>query len=157
MSNIGHGQVPFRNSELAPAAVSFKRITQATTCSFAQLRRVQLGTGFNRARDTAARAVLVALGLYAHQMAFARGFALRSGTDLVPEATRVRLHGGPELAGAGDTAGLLESAVAHARQVGVPLDGWNTEAVVLHPNAGLTNAILGSWPPLDAPGSDGGS
>ena len=157
MSNIGHGQVPFKNTELAPAAVSFKRITQATTCSFAQLRRVQLGDDFDSARDAAARSVLVALGLYAHQAAFGLGFALRSGTDLVPEATSVRIYGGAELGGLGDSFALLQDAVSHARRVGVPLDGWNTDPVILHPNTGLTNAILGSWPDLEGPSTDGGA
>lgn len=157
MSNIGHGQVPFgpRDSDLAPSAVSFKRISQSATCSFAQLRRVQLGHGFDAAQDAAARALLVALGLRAHQMAFSRGFALRSGTDLVPESTSVRVHGDSDLVDLGDTVGLLEDAVAHARRVGVPLDGWNTDDLTLHPNAALTKAIRGSWPDLDAANSNG--
>ena len=87
-------------------------------------------------------------------MAFDRGFALRSGTDLVSESTNIRLHGDADLAGTGDTVALLEDAVAHARQVGVPLDGWNTDDLVLYPNAALTKAIRGSWPVLDDPNSD---
>ena len=35
------------------------------------------------------RALLVALGLHAHQLAFGRGFALRSGAELRPRATTV--------------------------------------------------------------------
>lgn len=155
MSNIGHGQVPFSNNELTPAAVSFKRITQATTCSFAQLRRVKLGDDYRPEQDAAARAVLVALGLYAHQAAFGRGFALRSGTDLVPGATSVRIHGGPELPGLPDTVVFLEEVITHARSVEVPLGGWNTDPVILHPNTGLTNAILGSWPELKDIHTDG--
>ena len=50
MSNIGHGQIPFRESGLTPMAVSFRRITQVSTCSFAQLRRVKLGDGCSRSR-----------------------------------------------------------------------------------------------------------
>ena len=148
MSNIGHGQVPFRDSELAPMAVSFRRITQVSTCSFAQLRRVKLGDGYSPDQDTAARAVLVALGLHAHQLAFGRGFALRSGTDLVPEDMQARFHRGPTFAGLGDTEGLLESAVRQAETVGVPLDGWGRSEMVLHPSKALTNAIVGSWPDL---------
>ena len=146
MSNIGHGQIPFRESGLTPMAVSFRRITQVSTCSFAQLRRVKLGDGCSPEQDTAARAVLAALGLHAHYLAFGRGFALRSGTDLVPDRMQARLHRGPAFAGLGDTEGLLNSAVRQADAVGVPLDGWGRKERILHPNEGLTNAILGSWP-----------
>ena len=152
LSNIGHGQVPFRDSELALNPVSFKRISQSSSCSFAQLRRVQLGGSFDPEQDAAARAVLVALGLYAHQTAFGRGFALRSGTDLESESASVRFHGDAESAGLGDTRRLLEDAVGHARSLDVPLDGWHTGPVVLHPGKALINAIRGSWPDLDHTG-----
>ena len=129
--------------------MSFKRITQSATCSFAQLRRVRLGDGSDPVRDTAARALLAAMGLHAHEIAFGRGFALRSGTDLVPESTSVRVHGGP-VVGLGDTVGLIQDALAHARESGVPLDGWDTDGLTLTPNGSLRRAILGSWPNLDA-------
>ena len=157
MSNIGHGQIPFRTTELAPNAVSFRQITQTATCSFAQLRRVQLGGKHGSEQDAAARAILVALGLHAHQMAFGRGFALRSGTDLAPKKALVRLHGDTELTDLGDTGMLLEGAIAHARRIGVPLDGWNTDPVLLEPSAGLTKSICGSWPALDNSDTSGGS
>lgn len=157
LSNIGHGQVPFRNNELTPSAVSFKRISQSATCSFAQLRRLQLGEGYNPEQDAAARAVIVALGLHAHQLAFGRGFALRSGTDLVPEEIQIRLHDSNALNGMGNTKGLLEDAIGHAKEVGVRMDGWTPDPVILQPGPGLTNAIRGSWPALDGPDQTDGS
>ena len=45
LSEIGHGQVPFMGDEATAAAVSIARVTQRATVSFAQLRRVSLGTG----------------------------------------------------------------------------------------------------------------
>lgn len=155
LSNIGHGQVPFSGNEQGLAAVSFKRITQAATCSFAQLRRVQLGNEHTPEQDAAARALLIALGLHAHSLAFSRGFALRSGTDLVPEAIRVRLHGSDILINIDSSGGLLKESVNHARNVGVPLDGWNTDPAVLLPNPSLTKAICSSWPNLDDTSSGG--
>ena len=43
LSEIGHGQVPFMGGDASAAAVSFARVTQRATVSFAQLRRVTLG------------------------------------------------------------------------------------------------------------------
>ena len=149
MSNIGHGQVPFPESALAPMAVSFRRVTQVSTCSFAQLRRVKLGDSYSPDQNTAARAVLAALGLHAHNLAFGRGFALRSGTDLVPDRIRAGFHRGPVSGGLGDTGEVLSRAVRHAHAVGVPLEGWESGEVVLRPSGALTKAILGSWPVLE--------
>ncbi|MEZ5218387.1 MAG: type I-U CRISPR-associated protein Csb2 [Ilumatobacteraceae bacterium] len=81
LSEIGHGQVPFAGSESALAGVSFRSITQRTIVSFAELRKLSLGTGNGRA-DAAMRALLVAVGLHGHSLAFGRGMALRSGADL---------------------------------------------------------------------------
>ena len=80
LSELGHGQVPI--GDATPAAVSFRRVTQRATVSFAQLRRVGLGEDFSDDADAAARALLVAMGLHAHTLAFRRGFALRSGAEL---------------------------------------------------------------------------
>src|SRR5690606_28757614 len=85
LSNIGHGQVPFRTSEAALAGVSFAAINQRATVSFASLRRVATG---DRDADAAGRALLVSLGLLAHVTAFGRAFSLRSGCDLRPVRTR---------------------------------------------------------------------
>ena len=84
LSEIGHGQVPFMGPDAPAAAVSFARVTQRATVSFAQLRRISLGPDHAGAADAAVRALLVALGLHAHLLAFGRGFALRSGAELRP-------------------------------------------------------------------------
>ncbi len=151
LSEMGHGQVPFMGSDATAAAVSFTRVTQRATVSFAHLRRVSLG-GDNAAADAAARALLVALGLCAHHLAFGRGFALRSGAELRPGATTVTWLGADDepcdLGGAGAVRDLLGSAVAHARAAGVPLDGWGQPPVMLEPKDNLQKAIRSTWPEL---------
>ena len=152
LSEMGHGQVPFmRDSDAAAAAVSFARVTQRATVSFAQLRRLSLGGGHSAEADAATRALLVALGLHAHLLAFGRGFALRSGADLRAKSSRTTWLGaaGDELRDLGDaqaTGSLLQSAREHAASVGVPLDGWRREPVRLTPKANLRKAIEATWP-----------
>ena len=153
LSEIGHGQVPFMGDEAAAAAVSFSRVTQRATVSFAQLRRVALGAGYSADADAAARAVLVALGLHAHVLAFGRGFALRSGADLRPSNTAVTWLGSDGdspclMDGSNDTASLLRDAANHAKSTGVPLDGWGEPPLMLKPKENLRKAILKSWPDL---------
>ena len=154
LSKIGHGQVPFmRDGDLAAAAVSFARVTQRATVSFAQLRRVSLG-GDSKDADAAVRALLVALGLHAHQLAFGRGFALRSGAELRPRSTTATWLGAEgdepiDLGGVEATHALLESARGHAGSLGAPLDGWGVSAVRLTPKANLSKAIRSTWPELD--------
>ena len=152
LSEIGHGQVPFMGSDAPAAAVSFARVTQRATVSFAQLRRVTLG-GDQPDADAAARGLLVALGLHAHQLAFGRGFALRSGAELRPRATTATWLGSDsdkpfELGDAEATRGLLQSAREHAGSVGVPLDGWGQPPKVLTPRQNLKAAIRSTWPEL---------
>ena len=152
LSEMGHGQVPFMGSDATAAAVSFARVTQRATVSFAQLRRVSLG-GDQPSADAAARALLVALGLHAQQLAFGRGFALRSGAELRSRATTVTWLGsdGDEACHFGDakaTLALLQSAEAHARSSGVPLDGWGQPPKVLAPRENLKAAIRLTWPEL---------
>ena len=152
LSEIGHGQTLIRETERAPSAVSFVRITQQATVSFAQLRRVSLGDGRPNA-DAAARALLVALGLHAHNLAFGRGFALRSGAELGPRKTTGTWLGGgaDEDCETGDgqvTASLLQEARAHAAAEGVPLDGWDRQ-VILKPRPQLKKTILATWPKLE--------
>ena len=152
LSEIGHGQVPFMGNDASAAAVSFARVTQRATVSFAQLRRVSLG-GDSEEADTAVRALLVALGLHAHLLAFGRGFALRSGAELRPVSTDVTWLGvdGDEpidLGGVETTRTLLESARGHAVSQGVPLDGWGAPATRLTPKANLSAALRSTWPEL---------
>ncbi len=153
LSEIGHGQVAVSGADARPAAVSFARVTQRATVSFAQLRRVSLG-GESGGADAAARALLVALGLHAHQLAFGRGFALRSGAELRPRSTTATWLGATgdetiDLGGAETTLALLEAAREHAASREVPLDGWGFPATVLTPKKNLSAAIRSTWPELD--------
>ncbi len=154
LSEMGHGQVPFMGSDAAASAVSFQRVTQRATISFAQIRRVSLGRDASAEADAAARALLVALGLHAHQLAFGHAFALRSGADLRPSATSATWLGsaGDETCEIGNpeaTRTLLQTARKHAESVGVPLDGWRQDPVMLRPGDALANAIRSTWPELD--------
>ena len=154
LSEIGHGQVPFMGEEATAAAVSFARVSQRVTVSFAQLRRITLGPDHSADADTAARALLVALGLHAHVLAFGRGFALRSGAELRPETVVPTWLGssGDEACTIGDaetTRELLQTAVGHAESAGVPLDGWGKPARMLTPKDNLRRAIRATWPKLD--------
>lgn len=153
LSEMGHGQVPFMGDEAAAAAVSFARVSQRATVSFAQLRRVSLGDGYSAAADAASRALLVALGLYAHAHAFGGSFALRSGADLRPSRSTVTWLGDERddecaLGDSDVTAALLRDALEHAKSVGVPLEGWREEPVVLSPKGNLRKAIRATWPDL---------
>ena len=152
LSEIGHGQVPFMGTDAPAAAVSFARVTQRATVSFAQLRRISLGDESGEA-DAAARALLVALGLHAHQLAFGRGFALRSGAELRPRSTTATWLGanGDETIDLGSetTPALLGAAREHAASQGVPLDGWGLPATRLTPKENLSAAIRSTWPELD--------
>ena len=152
LSEIGHGQVPFMGSDAPASAISFARVTQRATVSFAQLRRVSLG-GESGAADAAVRALLVALGLHAQQLAFGKGFALRSGAELRPRSTTVTWLGADadrplDLGGAEATRALLDAARQHAAAEAVPLDGWDAPATRLTPKANLSAAIRSSWPEL---------
>ncbi len=151
LSEIGHGQVPFMGNDAAAGAVSFARVTQRATVSFAQLRRVSLGPDWPDDADAAVRALLVALGLHAHQLAFGRGFALRSGAELRPRTTRATWLGDDgdtpcELGDVEATESLLDSAWSHAEAAGVPLDGWGMPPAVLMPKENLSKAIRATWP-----------
>ena len=155
LSEIGHGQIPFMGANAPASAVSFRRVTQRATVSFAQLRRVSLGREAHRAADAAARALLVALGLHAHQLAFGHAFALRSGADLRPTSTTVTWLGeaGDEtcdLSTTEATRELLAAARTHAESAGVPLDGWGQSPTMLQPGDALAKAIRATWPELDA-------
>ena len=146
LSELGHGQVPI--GDVTPASVSFRRLTQRATVSFAQLRRVRLGRGDEA--DAAARALLVAMGLHAHVLAFGRGFALRSGADLrISDSSAMWLGLADELIDPLNheaSAELLQSAKQHAGSVEVPLDGWDSDPLKLAPKENLAKAIESSWP-----------
>ena len=104
--------------------------------------------------DAAVRALLVALGLHAHQLAFGRGFALRSGAELRPRSTVATWLGAEgdktiDLGGVETTRAFLESAREHAESHGAPLDGWGKPPTRLIPKANLSAAIRSTWPELD--------
>ena len=154
LSKIGHGQVPFMRERsdrpLPAAAVSFARVTQRATISFAQLRRVSLGTGA-ASSDAAVRALLVALGLLAHRLAFGKGFALRSGGELRPrESTATWLGlGGDVPCDLGDAEAmfaLLQEAKMHVQSLQVSLAGWGRTPMILTPKDNLKKAIRFTWP-----------
>lgn len=147
MSKIGHGQVITKPQDETLAPVSFRRITQRATLSFPQLRRIRLGNRYSNEQDAAARTLVAALGLYAHQSAFGRPFALRSGTDLVAkdsgswlDSTEITIS---------EPASLVEEALESARTAGVPVEGWGAEPIQLTPNSSLAAAIRATWPDLD--------
>jgi CRISPR-associated protein Csb1 len=149
LSEIGHGQVP---TESGLAALSFRRITQQATVSFAGLRRLHFGTP---ERNAAGRAVLVALGLVGHTAAFSRSFSLRSGCDLRPTSQAWTWLGSASdeavdpLAPAGARA-LFAEVVAAAEATGLPVGGaWRPEPVVLKPNPSLRAAIVATYPGAD--------
>ncbi|MGH9153228.1 MAG: type I-G CRISPR-associated RAMP protein Csb1/Cas7g [Acidimicrobiales bacterium] len=149
LSEIGHGQVP-TESGLAP--LSFRRISQRATVSFAGLRRLHFGTAD---RNAAGRAVLVALGLVAHTAAFGRSFSLRSGCDLraVSQAWTWLGSASDEAVDPVSPAGaraLFAEVVAAAEAAGLPVGGaWRSEPVVLTPNASLRAAIAATYPGAD--------
>ena len=154
LSEMGHGQVPFMGEDAAASAVSFQRVTQRATVSFAQLRRVSLGREASTEADGAARALLAALGLHAHQLAFGRAFALRSGADLRASARTVTWLGSSndeecDLGGIDGTRELLAACRSHAASVGVPLNGWDQPPIMLQPGDALAKAIRSTWPKLD--------
>ena len=153
LSEIGHGQVPFMGNDATAAAVSFARVTQRASVSFAQLRRISLGPDHSGEADAAARVLLVALGLHAHLLAFGRGFALRSGAELRPREITATWLGsdGDEPCVFGEseaTQALLQCALEHAESVGVPLDGWGQPPTMLTPKDNLRAAIHATWPEL---------
>ncbi len=151
LSEMGHGQVPFTGDDASLAAISFTRISQRATISFAQLRRIRIDDQFSSDRNAACRALLVALGLHAHQLAFGHGFSLRSGADLRPRSTRTTWLGSDidseiSLGSIEYTLDLLESAKDYAKSVDVTLDGWDQKPKILKPKKNLESAILATWP-----------
>ena len=145
LSEIGHGQVPVDGS-LAP--VSFRFIRQETSLSFAGLRRVRTG---HPDQDTWGRALLAAIGLTAHSVAFGRGFSLRSGCDLRPVATHIVWRGengdtAVEPFGLSEITSVLGECASRARAAGLPVgDSW-PEPLRVIPSKNLAKAIEGTWP-----------
>lgn len=81
LSAIGHGQAL---ADETPAGISFRRVEQRASLSFAGLRQVRVG---GPEQNSVARAIVAAIGLVAHAAAFGSAFQLRSGCDLRPMKT----------------------------------------------------------------------
>ena len=147
LSELGHGQVPVNPADASPAAISFARVEQTSTVSFAGLRRVRAGSADASA---AARALLVALGITAHVSAFGRSFSLRSGCDLRPDQVGWRWVGeqdevlaAPSFEEARD---LLAGCAAAAEDLGLPVGSrWAAEPLILQPADNLASAIRSTW------------
>lgn len=153
LAEIGHGQVPFRGSESAPAGVSFRSLAQRASVSFAGLRRIRTGDGD---ADATGRALLVALGLVAHVAAFGRSFSLRSGCDLRPRpgSTRWTWLGGDDDEPVtpltlSEAVVLFQVCVEAARGRGLPVGSDWPSPLVLQPQEKLGKVIAKTWPPLD--------
>jgi CRISPR-associated protein Csb1 len=152
LSELGHGQVPVNIAEAAPAAISFARIEQLSTVSFAGLRRIWAESGATGpGANAAARALLVAIGLAAHVAAFGRSFSLRSGCELRPASSIWTWVGDrPEPVGAlslDEAIDLARSCAVRAEAAGLPVGSrWPQEPLVLRPASNLAEAIRRTWP-----------
>jgi CRISPR-associated protein Csb1 len=152
LSEIGHGQVTTENpADASLGAISFARIEQLSTVSFAALRRIWAGP---EEMNSAARALLVSLGVVAHVAAFGRSFSLRSGCELRAVASSWTWLGGatsepvdpPSL---DDAISLVKVCVARADEAGLPVgSSWATDPLVLEPADNLADAIRRTWPSL---------
>lgn len=148
LSEIGHGQVPFKSGEEALAGLSFERIEQRATVSFAGLRQIRVG---NPEENAAARALVAALGLVAHVAAFGASFKLRSGCDLRPVSTNWAWLGG-----AGDETldpltldaarELFAACVEAGEKLGLPVGKRWPAPLTLVPSEPLAAVIRKTYP-----------
>lgn len=147
LSNIGHGQVPFKRGEEALAGLSFCSVMQRTTVSFAGLRQIRVGT---TEQNAAARAVAVALGLVAHAGAFGSAFQLRSGCDLRPlQSTWTWVaadNNALEPLDLDSAKQLLADCVQRGEALGLPIGRHWPEPLLLTPNEQLSTVIRRTWP-----------
>jgi len=146
LSDIGHGQVPVTGDDAALAGVSFRTIVQQSTVSFASLRRIRPSVGAPEGR-----ALLVALGLLAHVVAFGRAFHLRSGCDLRPAVTEWTWvgAGGDEAVeplARDEAVEVLRSAAQRAEDAGLPVGSRWPEPLVLEPRDNLREVIRKTFP-----------
>lgn len=149
LSEIGHGQVPFKSGqEGARAGVSFARIEQRSTISFAGLRQISVGSPEENA---AARALVAALGLTAHVAAFGKAFTLRSGCDLRPTKATWTCLGDVEddvmdPLDFDSTVTLLAECVGAAEKLGLPVGAQWPSPLELVPNKQLVDVIRKTYP-----------
>ncbi|MCZ7537433.1 MAG: type I-U CRISPR-associated RAMP protein Csb1/Cas7u, partial [Acidimicrobiia bacterium] len=148
LSELGHGQVPVPESREPLAGVSFARIEQRSTVSFAALRRIWAGS---EEVSAPARALLVAIGIAAHVTAFGRSFSLRSGCELRPcIATWSWLgeNGDEEVEAPtiDEAIELVRECASRSESAGLPVGSrWPSEALRLEPAGNLAKAIRSTW------------
>jgi CRISPR-associated protein Csb1 len=151
LAEVGHGQVPVTGPDAPLGAVSFRRIEQLATVSFAQLRNVHASTP---EASSAMRALLVAMGVLAHAAAFGSGFTLRSGADLVRTGSIWTWKGEVsdddiDVPTVTEAKSLFSDAVAQAEAAGLPVGDWGGDPIELKPNAALSKVLAQTFPDLD--------
>jgi CRISPR-associated protein Csb1 len=151
LAEIGHGQVPF---EAGLAPISFRRIEQRSTVSFAGLRRISSSSPEGSATG---RALLVAIGIVGHVGAFGGAFSLRSGCDLRPssvEWTWLGESGDDQLTvpDIDSALALLESCASAAEKAGLPVGSkWKKDPLVLVPGKSLERVLNTAFPDTETP------
>lgn len=153
LSEIGHGQALAErsgtNDQRPLAGVSFARVVQQSTVSFASLRRIYASAG-----QAEARALLVALGLVAHALAFGRAFNLRSGCDLRPASTSwtwLGASGDEEMDALAvqDAEAVFRAVTARAEAAGLPVGTRWSAPMTLTPKSNLRKVIRQTFPEPD--------
>jgi CRISPR-associated protein Csb1 len=139
---------PVSVGDIAPGGVTIEYADQITTLSLICLRRLRfpLGdSGPDQNVDTAGRAVLAALGLYAATRAFESGMGLRSRCLLWPDSPMqwdlLASPGKPPEHFVLDTTSakeLLAKAIADAKHVGL---AWQNERITLKPSVELVKLV----------------
>lgn len=147
LSELGHGQVPVNTRDAAPSGISFARIEQRATVSFAALRRICVGTAD---KSAAARALLVSIGVAAHVGAFGRSFSLRSGCELRSTSSIWTWVGAASEAISAPTLDeaieLVHACALRAEATGLPVGSrWAREALILKPAPNLAAVIRRTW------------
>ena len=151
-SEINHGNIaPSITGPDGPGGVTFAYAEQTTVLSFTQLRKLRFPDAGDRTtpeRDSAGRAVIAALGLYALALQWENGFQLRSRCQLVPVDT-------PKLEVIGRTANdrnssesfeidalttgqAVQAAAEQASKHGLK---WHEERIELQPREDLVKLV----------------
>lgn len=151
LSEIGHGQVPFKRGQEAPAGISFDRVEQRSSLSLAGLRQIRIG---NREENAAARAIVAAIGLVAHASAFGSAFHLRSGCDLRPVRGTWTWLGSDgdetiEALSTDSSKQLLLDCVQQGEALHLPVGRNWPEPLTLAPSKPLSDVIRKTWPAAD--------
>jgi CRISPR-associated protein Csb1 len=152
-SEINHGNIApsITDPEKGAGGVSFREAVQTTVLSFTQLRKLRFpdaGGASAAERDTAGRAVIAALGLYAVTLQQEEGYQLRSRCQLVPvESPQFELIGRMQakederVLFALDSAcafAALQSAVGEAEGHGLT---WQAGRIELQPRPDLVRLV----------------